>query len=193
MRMLLAASSKLGLSVENALQFESAQDSASTDFLTGLPNARSSCAHLDAELARSKRTGRSIAVLMCDLNGFKAVNDNHGHLLGNKVLQEIAKNLRAVCRDYGLGGDEFVLILPEFDAASAKEFQPRLEAAVEQAGEAICGQKLVSASIGTACYPKDGMTAESLLSEADRTMYESKEKHYQQIAALPRPQDVAVH
>ena len=196
MRMLLAASSKLGLSVENALQFESAQDSASTDFLTGLPNARSICAHLDSELARSKRTGRSIAVLMCDLNGFKAVNDNHGHLLGNKLLQEIAKNLRAECRDYDLvgrlGGDEFVLILPEFDAASAKEFQPRLEAAVEQAGEAICGKKLVSASIGTACYPKDGMTAESLLSEADRTMYESKEKHYQHIAELPRSQGVVV-
>ena len=184
LRMLLAASSKLGLSVENALQFESAQDSASTDFLTGLPNARSICAHLDHELARSERSGRPLAVLLCDLNGFKTVNDHHGHLVGNKLLQEIAKNLRAVCRDYDLvgrlGGDEFVVVLPEVDAQSVREFLPRLEAAVEQAGQAVCGNKVVSASIGAAFHPQNGRTAEDLLSEADRAMYESKEAHYRE-------------
>ena len=184
LRMLLAASSKLGLSVENALQFESAQDSASTDFLTGLPNARTICAHLENELARSGRSRRPLAVLLCDLNGFKTVNDNFGHLVGNKLLQEIAKNLRAICRDYDLvgrfGGDEFVLVLPEFDATSVKEFLPRLETAVEQAGQTICGKKAVSASVGRAFYPQDGVMAEDLLSEADRAMYESKENHYRE-------------
>jgi diguanylate cyclase (GGDEF)-like protein/putative nucleotidyltransferase with HDIG domain len=182
LRMLLAGSSKLGLSVENALRFESAEDSASTDFLTGLPNARSICAHLENELARCKRNGRSLAVLMCDLNGFKTVNDNFGHLVGNKLLQRIAKGLREICRESDLvgrlGGDEFVLVLPDFDAISAKEFQIRLEAAVEEAGETVCGKRVVSASVGTALHPEDGVTPEDLLSEADRAMYECKESHY---------------
>jgi diguanylate cyclase (GGDEF)-like protein/putative nucleotidyltransferase with HDIG domain len=182
LRMLMAASSKLGQYVENALEFEKAQDSASTDFLTGLPNARSICAHLNDELARSVRSGIPLAVLLCDLNGFKTVNDNYGHLTGNKLLQEIAKNLRAVCREYDLvgrfGGDEFVFVLPEFDAATVAEFLPRVHAAVEKAAQTICNQKAVSVSVGSSSYPQDGVTPEELLSEADRVMYEVKETHY---------------
>jgi diguanylate cyclase (GGDEF)-like protein/putative nucleotidyltransferase with HDIG domain len=188
LRMLLAASSKLGLSVENSLEFEKAQDSASTDFLTGLPNARSICAHLDSELARSKRSGAPLAVLLCDLNGFKTVNDNFGHLVGNKLLEEIAKNFRTVCREYDLvgrlGGDEFILVLPEFTSATVKELLPRVELAVEEAGQAVCGKKVVTASVGAAFYPKDGLSAEELLSEADRAMYEAKETHYRKKGVL---------
>jgi diguanylate cyclase (GGDEF)-like protein/putative nucleotidyltransferase with HDIG domain len=192
LRLLLAASSKLGQSVENALEFEKARDSASTDFLTGLPNARSICAHLDGELARSRRSKRSLAVLLCDLNGFKSVNDNFGHLTGNKLLQEIAKNLRSVCRDYDLvgrlGGDEFILVLPEFDAPSVAEFLPRVQAAVQEAAQAVCNEKAVSVSVGAALYPQDGETPEELLSEADRAMYESKEVHYRERGNLLRAQ-----
>jgi diguanylate cyclase (GGDEF)-like protein/putative nucleotidyltransferase with HDIG domain len=194
MRMLLAASSKLGLSVENSLQFEKAQDSASTDFLTGLPNARSICSHLDSELARSKRSGQHLAVLLCDLNGFKTVNDNYGHLVGNKLLEQIARNLRTVCREFDLvgrlGGDEFILLLPEFTTTTVKELLPRVELAVEEAGEAICCKKVVTASVGAAFYPKDGLTAEELLSEADRSMYEAKENHYRERGAPSLPQIV---
>jgi diguanylate cyclase (GGDEF)-like protein/putative nucleotidyltransferase with HDIG domain len=192
LRMLLAASSKLGLSVENSLQFEKAQDSASTDFLTGLPNARSICAHLDSELSRSERSGQPLAVLLCDLNGFKTVNDNYGHLVGNKLLEEIARNFRAVCREYDLvgrlGGDEFILVLPEFTTATVKELVPRIELAVVEAGRIVCGKKVVTASVGAAFYPQDGVTAEELLSEADRAMYEAKEKHYREkgLTALPQ-------
>src|SRR5208283_4628129 len=104
-----------GLSVENALQYEKAQDTASTDYLTGLPNARSICVHMEKEISRSRRAGHSLTVLLCDLNGFKKVNDNFGHLTGNKLLQEVAKNLKAACREYDqvgrLGGDEFVFVL----------------------------------------------------------------------------------
>jgi diguanylate cyclase (GGDEF)-like protein/putative nucleotidyltransferase with HDIG domain len=182
LRMLMAASSKLGQSVENALEFEKAQDTASTDFLTELPNARSICAHLNDELARSERSGRPLAVLLCDLNGFKTVNDNYGHLTGNKLLREIAKNLRAICRDYDLvgrlGGDEFILVLPEFDAAAATEFLPRVHAAVEEAAQTVCNRKVVSVSVGSSFYPHDGATPEELLSEADRAMYDVKEAHY---------------
>lgn len=188
LRLLLAASSKLGLSVENALQYEKAQDTASTDYLTGLPNARSICVHMEKEISRSRRAGSSLAVLLCDLNGFKKVNDNFGHLMGNKLLQEIAKNLKAACREYDqvgrLGGDEFVFVLPEIIAGTVKELQRRLELAVEEAGIKVCNQKVVTASIGCAFHPEDGVTAEELLSEADRRMYESKENYYRQLGEV---------
>jgi len=182
LRLLLAASSKLGLSVENALQYERAQDTASTDFLTELPNARWICVHLEQEIARSRRSGVPLAVLLSDLNGFKNVNDNFGHLVGNKLLQQIAKNLKSACREYDqvgrLGGDEFVFVLPELTKDGAEELKPRLELAVEEAGRQICDAKVVTASIGCAFYPKDGTTAEELLSEADHRMYETKETFY---------------
>jgi diguanylate cyclase (GGDEF)-like protein/putative nucleotidyltransferase with HDIG domain len=190
LRLLLAASSKLGLSVENALRYEKAQDTASTDYLTGLPNARSICVHMEKEISRSRRAGHPLAVLLCDLNGFKRVNDNFGHLTGNKLLQEIAKNLKAACREYDqvgrLGGDEFVFVLPEITANTVKELCRRLELAVEEAGIAVCRQKAVTVSIGCAFHPEDGSTAEELLSEADRRMYESKETYYREHGEGPR-------
>jgi diguanylate cyclase (GGDEF)-like protein/putative nucleotidyltransferase with HDIG domain len=191
LRLLLAACSKLGLSVENALRYEQAQDTASTDYLTGLSNARSICVHLEQEISRTRRAGHSLAVLLCDLNGFKRVNDRFGHLAGNKLLQVIAAKLKAACREYDqvgrLGGDEFVFVLPEITAATVKELQRRLELAVEEAGIAVCGEKVVTASLGCAFYPADGATTEELLSEADRRMYESKERYYQHSGESTRP------
>ena len=191
LRLLLAASSKLGLSVENALQYEKAQDTASTDYLTGLANARSICVHMEKEISRSRRAGHPLTVLLCDLNGFKRVNDNFGHLTGNRLLQEIAKNLKAACREYDqvgrLGGDEFVFVLPEITAKTMKELQRRLELAVEEAGLTVCHQRVVTTSIGCAFHPEDGATAEELLSEADRRMYDSKVNYYKQHGETPRP------
>jgi len=182
LRMLLAASSKLGLSVENALQYEKAQSTASTDFLTGLPNARSICTHLEKELARIRRSKKPLAVLLCDLNGFKKVNDTFGHLTGNKLLQEIAVKFKSSCRDYDqvgrLGGDEFVFVLPELTKDNVAEMHKRLSQAVEEASRSACPEMTVSVSVGSSFYPTDGATGEELLSEADRSMYEVKEKHY---------------
>jgi diguanylate cyclase (GGDEF)-like protein/putative nucleotidyltransferase with HDIG domain len=182
LRMLLAVSSKLGVSVENALQYEKAQDTASTDFLTGLPNTRSICLHLERELARVRRSKGPLAVLLCDLDGFKKVNDNFGHLTGNKLLQEVASNFKSSCREYDqvgrLGGDEFVFVLPEMTKQNLAELKARLSGAVEQASRLACGEMAVSVSIGSAFYPSDGASVEELLSEADRSMYEAKEEHY---------------
>jgi len=182
LRLLLAASSKLGLSVENAMQYERAQDSASKDFLTGLPNAREVCLTLEQEIVRARRKENVLAVLLCDLNGFKKVNDNSGHLVGNRLLQEIAKNLKATCREYDqvgrLGGDEFVFILPELTSESIEDLKARLSLSIEDASRLVCPDNIVTASIGCAFYPKDGSTAEELLAEADRHMYECKEAHY---------------
>jgi len=87
-----------------------------------------------------------------------------------------------------LGGDEFVFVLPELTEEGAWELMPRLELAVEEAGQMICGAKVVTASIGCAFYPKDGSSAEELLSEADHRMYESKETYYKQRGEASRVQ-----
>jgi diguanylate cyclase (GGDEF)-like protein/putative nucleotidyltransferase with HDIG domain len=190
LRLLLAASSKLGLSVENAMQFEQAEDTASTDFLTGLPNARSICAHLERELARCKRSGSQLAVCLCDLNGFKSVNDNFGHIVGNRLLKEVGKNLRAASRECDqigrLGGDEFVLVLPDCPAESLAELQSRLRQAIEEAGQTICGRSVVTVSIGSAFHPRDGATVDELLGEADQSMYLCKAEHYKQLDQMER-------
>ncbi len=189
LRLLLAASSKLGLSVENALQYEQAQSTASTDYLTGLPNARSICLHLEKELIRIQRSRRPLAVLLCDLNGFKKVNDKFGHLTGNKLLQEVATKFKGSCREYDqvgrLGGDEFVFVLPEVTKDLLAEMERRLARAVREAGRTVCGETIVSVSVGSAIFPADGISGEALLSEADRSMYELKEKHYSSIQPVP--------
>jgi GGDEF domain-containing protein len=81
-----------------------------------------------------------------------------------------------------------VFVLPDLAGEGAEELKPRLERAVEEAGQSICGAPVVTASIGCAFYPKDGATAEELLSEADRRMYESKETYYKQRREVTRLQ-----
>jgi diguanylate cyclase (GGDEF)-like protein/putative nucleotidyltransferase with HDIG domain len=178
LRILLAISSKIAVSIDNALRFRQAESSATTDYLTTLPNARSLFLQLDAELSRSRRANLPLAVLVLDLDGFKQVNDRYGHLEGNKVLREVSKALKSACREYDyiarMGGDEFVVLLPgvePFDAArKAVQFQ--------QALSEVCRDLLYSASltvsIGVAHFPLDAEDAEQLLSEADRRMYKEK-------------------
>ena len=87
LRILLAISSKVSLSIENALKFRQAEDSATTDYLTNLPNSRSLFPRLENELARCRRENSMLTVVVCDLNGFKQINDRYGHLEGNRVLR----------------------------------------------------------------------------------------------------------
>ena len=116
LRILLAINAKIALSIENALRFRQAETSATTDYLTGLPNARSLFLQLDAELSRSRRSEQPLAVLVLDLDGFKQVNDRFGHLEGNRVLRAVGAGLKSACREYDyvarMGGDEFVVVLP---------------------------------------------------------------------------------
>ena len=93
LRILLAISSKIALSIENALKYQQAESSATTDYLTGLPNARSLFVHLSRELARCRRTGTALAVMVCDLDNFKQINDLYGHLEGDNLLKDFAAHL----------------------------------------------------------------------------------------------------
>jgi len=181
LRVLLALKPKLSLTIENALEFQQAAMSATTDGLTSLPNARSLFLHLDGELERCKRTKSELAVLVCDLDGFKQVNDRYGHLEGNKVLKLVAAGMRESCREYDyvarMGGDEFVLVLPGLGPEGLNEKLLLLEKVVVEAGVAVCGQRLLNISIGAVFCPEHGTDAETLLAEADRRMYLTKQSH----------------
>ena len=195
LRIVMALSSKVSLAIENALKFRQVENSATTDFLTGLPNARSLFLHLDSQIARSKRTNGKLAVLVCDLDGFKQVNDRYGHLQGNRVLQLIAEAIQSNCResDYvaRMGGDEFVLVLPGFDPGSLDQKVEQLSRLVAAVGREVCGEDVVALSVGAAFYKLDGVDAEQILAEADRRMYKEKHVHKQQrpratVIELPR-------
>lgn len=181
LRLLLAISSKAALTIENALKFREAQNSAVTDELTGLPNARSLFLHLDNEIARCKRTNSPLTVVVADLDGFKLVNDRFGHLAGNKVLRVVAQGLKKACREYDyvarMGGDEFVLILPGMTPNAAGHKSLDLNSVALDAGRECTGEEILSLSIGEASFPEDGTSGEELLAEADRLMYQMKRSH----------------
>src|ERR1700730_12629622 len=180
LRILLAISSKMALAIENALKYEQAESSATTDYLTGLPNARSLFLQLDRELARCKRDSSSLVVMVSDMDGFKQINDRFGHLEGNRVLRLFAQALKDSCREYDyvarMGGDEFVVVAPGLETDAAGKKAEQMRALARQAGNEVCGEDLLSLSVGRAMYPEDGNDAEQLLAEADRRMYMEKQK-----------------
>lgn len=179
LRVLMAVSSKISVAVENAIRFKEAESSATTDYLTGLPNARSLFVHLDHELTRVESQQGTLAVLVCDIDGFKQVNDLYGHLAGNQVLSKLAARYRTLCRDTDyvarMGGDEFVLVAPGLTAEAAHHKIATFDQATRAAGIETCGGPLIGLSVGVAFYPGDGQTAEELLAQADRRMYRAKQ------------------
>jgi diguanylate cyclase (GGDEF)-like protein/putative nucleotidyltransferase with HDIG domain len=187
LRILLAVASKVALSVENALKYQQAESSATTDYLTGLPNARSLFVHLAQEIARCRRMKSSLAVLVCDIDGFKQINDSFGHLEGDKLLREFTTRLKDVCRGYDyvarMGGDEFVITAPGLTADAAREKAERLNQAAIESGVHVCGRELITLSVGMSFCPEDGFDVERLLAEADRRMYSMKQVHHAEAEA----------
>jgi len=173
-----AVSSKLGLCLERAARFQQLSSSATVDFITGLPNSRSLFEHLDAELARCQRSGESLAVLVCDLDGFKAVNDRCGHLQGNTLLHLVGQRLKDSCRSYDyvarMGGDEFVILMPGLANENLAERLATLQRAVQGASRELLQEAIVGVSAGCAFFPADGLDAEALLTKADQRMYLTK-------------------
>lgn len=156
------------------------QEQAHHDSLTGLANRLLLTERFRSAVARAKRSGLSFAILMIDLNDFKAINDNHGHAAGDTVLVAIAKRLvgavRACDTVARLGGDEFVLIIEaidnpqELDSIGEKLFDTLADAVTLDSGV----QLTVGASVGLAMYPDDGSDFNTLLNVADHAMYQCK-------------------
>ncbi len=152
---------------------------AVTDPLTGLANRHGLQPSLDHALAMARRTGRSLAMLFLDLDGFKSVNDVHGHEAGDRVLQELARRIVSRTRDMDtvarLGGDEFVVVMedladPRFAATLARKLVTAASAPFDIQGHAVT----LTASVGISVYPNDGEDAAALIRHADAAMYAAK-------------------
>jgi diguanylate cyclase (GGDEF)-like protein len=138
------------------------------DELTGVGNYRSLHESVEAEIARHGRSERSFALILVDLDGFKAVNDRVGHLGGDRILAEVGSALREGVRAgdmvFRQGGDEFAVLAPESGIAEAEELTVRLRALLSRCGEP---RHPVTAGTGFAVFPADGLTVDDLLSFAD--------------------------
>jgi diguanylate cyclase (GGDEF)-like protein len=147
--------------------------------LTNVLNHRAILETLDTELARTRRGGPHLSILMIDLDGFKQINDTYGHQVGDELLRETASFLRASIRDIDhagrYGGDEFLLLLPNTGTDGARQFATRLLDLSESAVITVAGHPLpIHLSVGIATTSTDGTTRQELLAVADARMYESK-------------------
>jgi len=171
------------LALQHSSLVKQFKEAAMTDGKTGLLNAFAWQELAVRELARAKRDGEQAALLMLDLDHFKAINDSYGHLAGDAVLRAVANAVKAELRDYDavgrFGGEEFVVLLPDADTARSILIAQRLRMAVAEVhvayGEsgkvAIPG---LTASVGVASFPAHGFEVEDLLRAADSALYRAK-------------------
>jgi len=166
--------------IHNAIVYERTHEESLTDPLTGLPNTRFMTTHLNAELARAERLNMEVSLLVLDLDDFKEINDTYGHHVGDRALREVAQVLRAAIRPYDIcvryAGDEFIVVLegcgPDETENKRRELQEAVTATVF---EPRPGTRIpLSISAGSAVFPQDGDSYESLLAKADSRMYRDK-------------------
>jgi diguanylate cyclase (GGDEF)-like protein len=157
------------------------------DPLTGIGNYRMLTTLLPRELRRHARTGRPLALLVLDLDGFKRVNDNYGHQRGDAVLQAVARALVDGVRDHDIvvrqGGDEFAVVAPETDEDAARALAGRLCAAISAISP---DGAQIGASTGLAVFPRDAETLEGLLAVADAQLRGAKDAREERYARTAR-------
>jgi diguanylate cyclase (GGDEF)-like protein len=167
--------------VENVLLHQEAQRLSITDGLTSLWNYRFMNMRLGQEVERAIRFTRPLSVLVIDIDHFKSINDRHGHQRGDAILAELANRIVRETRGQvdtvaRYGGEEFVLILPETPIEGGGVVAEKIRSSI--AGTSFGGEQEVAldvtASIGLACFPQHGSTAQTLLRAADQALYEAK-------------------
>lgn len=172
---------QVALGFENACRYRDAQRLMYTDDLTGLYNHRYMQVALGQEIRRSQRYGLKFSLLFLDLDRFKAINDEHGHLAGSAALKEVGQLLRDCVRDvdtlFRFGGDEFAALLVETDGDNARIVAERIRKVIEGYAflEAQGTPCFVTVTSGYATFPTDAANKERLLDLADRAMYAGKE------------------
>ncbi len=153
---------------------------ANFDALTGLPNRTQLDDRLKYALGLAKRSGGHLAIMFVDIDRFKDINDTLGHSIGDAFLVEVAKRLQSVLREEDtvsrLGGDEFILMLPGNDAKGAAQVAQKLLEVIAEPCQIAQYDLTVTASIGIALYPDDGVDLETLSKNADTAMYRAKQE-----------------
>ena len=167
--------------LNNALTFEKTKESALVDPLTELPNARGFYMMLEQKIAECQRmSNESLAVVSMDVDEFKAINDQYGHSIGDRVLASVAGVIRKELRQMDIltryAGDEFVAIMPMSSISMALSVGERIRNAVEAQKFSVRTGTVaqLGISIGIACYPEEGETTEELLTAAARRMQSNK-------------------
>jgi diguanylate cyclase (GGDEF)-like protein len=168
------------VSLRNAERYRRARERAFVDDVTGVYNSRYLLEAMEREIRRAERYGGELSVLFLDLDRFKLVNDNHGHLVGSQALRQFSQLLGQCVRQVDTlaryGGDEFTIILVDTGERLGLEIAERIRAGVEShAFEAEPGQVMsITCSTGLATYPLHGSSREALLDAADKAMYRAK-------------------
>jgi diguanylate cyclase (GGDEF)-like protein len=173
LRLLYGLASQMGLSLAQG-ELQRIRAEAATDSLTQLLNRRAISDELAAYVARARRSGSRMAVLFCDLDGFKAVNDVHGHEAGDAVLRAVGIAVRGAIRQGDVvgryGGDELLVVAADAGAEDAVLLAQRVRRAVVD----VAGDQGVDVTVGIAVYPVDGDTGADLMVAADQAMYRGK-------------------
>ena len=164
----------------NAEAFESAQVAARTDSLTGFLNHGAVHVRVREEIWRARRSGLPLSCILLDLDSFKPINDRYGHLVGDEILQAVARVIAAEFRAYDgiarYGGDEFVLVLPETGQPAARSAAERLRRMVAEVGRSFADLGIrVTASVGVAQW-REPLSAAELLDRADRALLLAKQR-----------------
>jgi diguanylate cyclase (GGDEF)-like protein/putative nucleotidyltransferase with HDIG domain len=179
-RLLERIAEQAGAVIHNSIVFEQTQEDSLTDPLTGLPNRRSMFVHLTRELARAERLNGEVALIVMDIDEFKAINDTYGHHVGDRALREVATALQGALRPYDLcvryAGDEFIIVLGDCSRERVELKRHELQEQVNRIEfEVRAGKPLtLQVSAGAAVFPHDGASYEALLAFADHAMYRDK-------------------
>ncbi len=167
--------------VENQATVERLQELSITDPLTGLYNKRYFLLRLEEEMVRAERYGRSLSLIIFDLDDLKGINDSHGHLAGDAVLSQLGTMLKQTIRAIDVvaryGGDEFCVIMPEADMATSEGFMQRLGREIAEMDIRLGGGEgsvRTTISLGAAIFPYHAGSAENLIKAADMALYEAK-------------------
>jgi len=177
--MLAVIANQVAVSLQNGFLYKKMETMATTDGLTGLTNHRTFQSRFEDLLQRAQRHGHKVALLLCDVDHFKKVNDNYGHPIGDEVLRRVAKVLQEVPRKIDVparyGGEEFAVLLDNVDVAQAKAVAERIRMEIEKAVvETEKGPLSVTESIGVAAFPDDGKDRATLIERADLALYHAK-------------------
>ncbi|MDB4960937.1 MAG: diguanylate cyclase [Myxococcales bacterium] len=177
--MLAVIANQVAISLENGFLYKKMETMATTDGLTGLTNHRTFQTRFAEMLERAARHNHKFAVLLCDIDFFKKVNDGYGHPVGDEVLRRVARVLQEVPRKIDVparyGGEEFAVLLDNVDVVQAKQIAERIRIEISKVVvDTEKGPLSVTESIGIAAFPEDGRDRTTLIERADLALYHAK-------------------